>query len=138
VSTRGDYGFIENGKTYYCYAHYDNRPDIAIPALINFLSKYGYIEYVRQLKTMGIRGGIRMVGDGVEGEFGEWFDDHKPEGEWDTELYNESENDFGYLVHEDFTIEVMRYEKPVGAFDNHAFIMTIFEENIRDVIARFM
>ncbi len=128
MSTRGDFGFIEGGKKYFCYAHYDNSPDWVIPQLLEFLGRNGYDEYVKQIKEYGPQGGLRQIGRGNVDELGEWFMDHKPKGNWKSELYSDGENDYSYIVYPDSTIDVWEYGKYLGKWGHRQIIMAVFED----------
>jgi len=136
VSTRGDLGFVEDGQEYYCYMHYDSFPDDVIQHLINFLGKHGYDEYVKQLKTKGIRGGIRsLIAANTDDDLAEWFMDREPEGDWKEELYAKPENNYSYLVYKDCSIKVMdAADTLIGIIKPNKIIKIVFGAKLGDIL----
>lgn len=123
MSTRSDIGYELNGETIFTYCHYDGFPNSIVPQLMEALLDHGFDWFVGEIEIVSEKGGIRSLE----------YDGHNlsPDVFTDGEktMYPDTENDFGYVVKPDLTIDIYKYGEVYDKINHHRYVQIIFKDD---------
>lgn len=130
MGTRANIGFVEGGKFYAMYSHFDSYPDNVIPQLVTALYEKGYDWYVNEIKTNGLTGGAR--GLSYDGDsLAEYYDDVESSGDWTKDLMVDNlDQQYAYKVYRDFKIDVYSWGDLIDTVDvsHKGVIKLVFQD----------